>query len=655
MQQEQGLAIARLLVKAGMPVFLAPPDPHSEHGFALPMGWQYTECDPSTVDQWRPGWALCAVTGRAFDLVDIDPRSGGTEDAIPMPHSYLAAETPSGGRHHFVSALGVASRDGVAPGVDLKSGTLEGTGRGFAFIAPTVRRSKVDGTQREYRWYLGPDGPGLPTSDQRAADGSGALLRARVMELRRAQPSADQPRRIALSAAVREFERAMHGLAEDVRRWAATGWGGEAHSGLLAATTHLARLNHAQAEQAFRWAFSAAGQVPDDADLAKLHSAIERAVPDIVIPDEQLSPAERFLLGGDSPLGLGRAGTFPGAGAGLLGSPDGPHAPGVFGEGRARFALLDEFEAEQIQPPEPIIDGVLYTGTKARLSAPSGAAKTWVVLDMLAHVANGMPWQGRPVRQCDVVYVAGEGAPSFAPRIRSWREYHGKPSKVRMTADIAQIGHEEWGLFILAMSESKPGVIVFDTASTITVGLEENSNKDANLIHSRLNMLIAATGACVLLVHHTGWEDKDRPRGASAMYGGMDTELILQRDGKSLNITLKISKQKYVEEDPPVRLKLVKAHGGLVVTPLPTGQNASDAFFGDVAQVEHETRVTGLLERIRAYYAAGGTSKPTARALVQVLRHELNVKASNDVLYEAARRYTASVGMPVEDVSTNTR
>jgi hypothetical protein len=648
MQQEQGLAIARLLVKSGMPVFVAHPDPSSPQGFRLPMGWQQTECDPSVVDSWRPGMALCAVTGRAFDLVDIDPRSGGTEDAIPMPHSYLAAETPSGGRHHFVSALGVASRDGVAPGVDIKSGTLEGTGRGFAFIAPTVRRSKTDGLEREYRWYTGPDGPGLPSADQRAADGSGAKLRGLVMELRRTQPLQQEPRRVPLSVAVREFERAMHGLADDVRRWKVMGWGGEAHSGLLAATTHLARLNHERAEAAFVWAFRSAGAEPNGDDLAKLHSAIERAVPDIVIPDEQLTAQERFFLGGDSPLGVMPSLGVAAGGVGFTGSASGllTGSPGGEVTGRRRFQPMSRAEAANIVPPDSLVAGLLLSNTKARLSAPSGSGKTWVVLDIAAHVAMGMPWQGREVAHRKVLYVAGEGAPSFDQRITAWEQKHGITADIDIVPDAPQIASGDWELFCAEVSEGGYGFIIFDTQSSITVGLEENSNKDANVALARLDIVRRITGACVLLVHHTGHEENGRARGASAWLGGLDTELMLS--GPLGDLQLKSVKQKYIESGKPVRLRLERCGGGLVLAVLQAPQNSADGFFGDVGNVEHAARIDALHDRIKAYYAAGGTAKASVRSLTNVLRVELGVTGRTEDLREAIRRYTAGLGMPVE-------
>lgn len=401
MQQEQGLAVARMLVKAGVPLFLAAPDPGSKLEYKLPMGWQQTECDPSIVDQWRPGYALCAVTGRVFDLVDIDPRSGGSEGAIELPHSYLTAQTPSGGRHHYVRALGVSSLDGkVAPGVDVKSGTLEGTGRGFAFIAPTVRTSKVSGMRAEYAWVLGPDGPALPTADQLAADGSGARLRSRVMELRRVQPMAQAPRRVPLSVATREFQKAVLGLSEDVRKWSVLGWGGDAHSGLLAATTHLARLNHEQAVEAFYWAFRSAGVEPDAADLAKLHSAVERAVPDIIIPDEQLSTQDRFFLGGDSPLDptshlgvmSGPAAPF-GVGAMLGATVPGAENARVFGQQSDLFQPVTRERFRNRKPPLPTVYGafggvvpLFYDEGVHWVQGESESGKTWVALGVLVDV-----------------------------------------------------------------------------------------------------------------------------------------------------------------------------------------------------------------------------------------------------------------------------
>ena len=108
-EQQQALEAARTLAAAGVPVFVAPPDPGSSTGFALPQAWQRTRPDPAAVDAWRPGWALCAVMGHGLDLLDVDPRNGGSLEALgaDVPACYASASTPS---REATPATGTASR-----------------------------------------------------------------------------------------------------------------------------------------------------------------------------------------------------------------------------------------------------------------------------------------------------------------------------------------------------------------------------------------------------------------------------------------------------------------------------------------------------------------------------------------------------------------
>ena len=156
---EQALETARSLAAAGVPVFVAYPHP-DKPGDYLPRGrWQQTSPNPAYVDAWRPGLALCAVMGQGIDLVDIDPRNGGDTATLAglTPEVLGAAISPSGGYHLFVRSMGVRSRDGVLPGIDVKAGDPDGDGRGFAFIAPTVRISKTTGEPATYKWVNIPD------------------------------------------------------------------------------------------------------------------------------------------------------------------------------------------------------------------------------------------------------------------------------------------------------------------------------------------------------------------------------------------------------------------------------------------------------------------------------------------------------------------
>lgn len=161
--QLESLNAARRLAEAGVPLFVAPPIKTGKVGFALPKGWERAEADPSVVDKWRPGWALCAVMGHVVDAIDVDPRNGGSLEALQkalggdLPTVYGRASTPSGGEHYLVASLNVRKVQDLVPGVDLQAGNSDGVGRGFIFLAPTQRVSKADGSLRSYRWEVDPE------------------------------------------------------------------------------------------------------------------------------------------------------------------------------------------------------------------------------------------------------------------------------------------------------------------------------------------------------------------------------------------------------------------------------------------------------------------------------------------------------------------
>lgn len=175
----EDLDTARYLASCGVPIFLAKPsnDHASGTGYTLPARWQTTEPDPSVLDDYEPGMAVCAVMGHTVDGVDLDPRSGGALPAEHTPRSYGRQRTPSGGTHDLVAPLGVGSKDGLFPGVDVKAGREDGSGRGFLFIAPTERVSKETGERTRYEWEVRPD---LDELQLIGDDDSGRLLAERV-------------------------------------------------------------------------------------------------------------------------------------------------------------------------------------------------------------------------------------------------------------------------------------------------------------------------------------------------------------------------------------------------------------------------------------------------------------------------------------------
>lgn len=160
--QIKGLEIAHVLVDMGAPVFTAFRN-SSTGDFLYPADWQNKQPSHAAVDAWRPGKALCMVTGVVFDVIDIDPRNGGDLAALDgiRPRTYGLAHTPSAGTHLLIARTHLA-KGKPATGIDLQAGADDGSGRGFVFIAPTVRVSKYgpnEGKPVAYQWIHEPTKP----------------------------------------------------------------------------------------------------------------------------------------------------------------------------------------------------------------------------------------------------------------------------------------------------------------------------------------------------------------------------------------------------------------------------------------------------------------------------------------------------------------
>lgn len=213
--------------------------------------------------------------------------------------------------------------------------------------------------------------------------------------------------------------------------------------------------------------------------------------------------------------------------------------------------LLDTYSLDQIKRNEYLIDGYLYLNTTARANGASAAMKSFVMLDMAAHVATGRAWHGRKVKQGTVIYLVAEGAGGFEKRVRAWEQHYGtRADNLYILPRAVQVSSTEWSALTEVCKRRSAVLVVCDTQARVTVGVEENSAKEMGVIIDRVEQMRMATGACVSLVHHEGVQG-ERGRGSTSVKGAMQTELRVSREGKGLHetrITVANPKQKDEEE-----------------------------------------------------------------------------------------------------------
>lgn len=231
---------------------------------------------------------------------------------------------------------------------------------------------------------------------------------------------------------------------------------------------------------------------------------------------------------------------------GEVANPDGDEAAGAEAEGDAADRLiaemLDSDGLETIGDLPYLVKGWLSRNTVARINGKSTHGKSFVALDIAAHVGTGKPWRDNKVHQGDVVYVIAEGAEGFRKRVRAWERWHGvSMSNVRFLPRPVQTRSQEWSVLVEACKRIGPTLIVLDTQARITVGVNENDNTEMGMVIEQAERLRRETGACVLLVHHLGHAG-DEGRGATAVKAGIHSELLVRRDGQHISVTA--SKQK---------------------------------------------------------------------------------------------------------------
>jgi hypothetical protein len=529
----EALDIARSLATAGIPVFVAYPDP-AKPGDYKPRGeWQKTSPNPAYVNAWKPGLALCAVMGQGLDLIDIDPRNGGDTQALNgiMPEVLAVAATPAGGEHLFVASMGVRSRDDVLPGIDVKAGDLDGQGRGFAFIAPTVRVSKTTGERVAYRWVTPPDLGQLGTGD-----GSGEKLAALI------------------------GKRRAGGTSEgDGTGWTDPDIDALIEHGIPGGVSQDARLRDVV------WKLRAQFQ-----SRPVIYCVWQAIVARTTLKDPGRpwtgADFERHWLGADRKQGnliYHPPGHSPDP------TPPSPDPPQTSLLSQLRDALIDSDNLDRLPIPEPLIDGLLYRDSLAWLHGKPGHCKSFVALDFACCIDAGLPWMKRPVTQGPVLYVIAEGATGLRPRVRAWEDRAGQKTGVRFLPVAVQMlhtGHTE--AFAELAAELQCVLVVLDTQARVTVGADENSAVDMGPLVAAAEKIRVATRACVKFVHHEA-RAGDNMRGSTALEGAATTILRVVKDGPRLELTN--PKQKDAAEADPLTLWVTPRLQSVVIADQPYG------------------------------------------------------------------------------------
>ena len=213
----------------------------------------------------------------------------------------------------------------------------------------------------------------------------------------------------------------------------------------------------------------------------------------------------------------------------------------------ARFLLEDYAQFEIRTKGSWLIKNVLPNATLGVIYGASGSGKSFFALDLLGALAQGNAWNGNKTpKKKPVAWVAAEGQEDMRKRATAYRIRQGvQPSDIDMKfiaeapnflekmdveAVIKQLlAHGPKGTF---------AVIVIDTLAQVMPGGNENSGEDMGRVLAYCRAITRATGAMVILVHHSGKDESRGARGWSGLRAACDFELEIIRSDEDRVATI---------------------------------------------------------------------------------------------------------------------
>lgn len=209
-----------------------------------------------------------------------------------------------------------------------------------------------------------------------------------------------------------------------------------------------------------------------------------------------------------------------------------------------RFQPVSMAVFAQRPAPRWIIKGVLPRAELVVLFGESGSGKSFAALDMAVCVGRGNLWRGRKTKAGRVVYIAAEGAGGFRNRCVAYAQAH-QLDLTSIPLDIIDAAPNfllKPDALDLARAVGRADLIVVDTWAQVTPGGNENAGEDMGKALAHCKGIHRATGATVLLVHHSGKDASKGARGWSGLRAAADAELEVVRLANGR--LLRTSKQK---------------------------------------------------------------------------------------------------------------
>lgn len=235
-----------------------------------------------------------------------------------------------------------------------------------------------------------------------------------------------------------------------------------------------------------------------------------------------------------------------------------------------KFQLLNEDDLLSMPPLRWLVKDLIPERSIGSIYGPSGSGKSFLVLDLLAHIGNGAAWFGHKVKQAPVLYIPLEGQAGIPKRIQAWQQHQKQcyssmqRTQIQFMFDgLNLLNKDDLNAFATSLQTNnwKEGVICIDTLAQSAPGADENSGKEMAPVLAVMQSLQKTFGCVVIAIHHTGKIVELGMRGWSGLHAAMDfafeCQLPSKKNGNLRTLSLQKVKDGQNGREFPFTLKSV--------------------------------------------------------------------------------------------------
>jgi RecA-family ATPase len=203
---------------------------------------------------------------------------------------------------------------------------------------------------------------------------------------------------------------------------------------------------------------------------------------------------------------------------------------------RKRFRTIKELYSMHDKPVEWLVPGILPKESLVSIQGRPKCGKSTFVFAMLKALTEGGEFLGKSVRPIRVVYLSEQNRVSFCQQLKE--SAFNLPTENTTVMTVEDFYSDGWQKNFDAaqnqVSETGASLLVVDSWGKFAIFSQQEDEYQSGPTQTRVNKLrdvMSATGASVLIIHHTGKQQGraliDAGLGATALAAQVDQAFSL--------------------------------------------------------------------------------------------------------------------------------